>query len=495
MPGVLLILTDTTRWDMLGCYRHTGLRTPHLDGLAGGGARFTRAYTTTPVCGPARAALLTGVWSHGNGGWATGLPLAQGVRTLGERVRDAGIPTGYIGKWHLDGTDYFGNGIPPAGWDPRYWFDGRTHLDGLSDADRIRSRDPRTSDDPDLASDFTFAHRCTDRAVDFLRRYGDRDFLLVVSYDEPHDPSISPAPYARMYDEFEFPAGANVSDPLDGKPEHQRVWAGDRLHGDRKGVRVRDPRFFAAMSYVDEQIGRVLAAIDEQCPDTLVLYTSDHGIALESHRLSAKGPAMYDEIARVPLLARWPGVIPPGTVLPGPASHIDLAPTILAALDQPVPPYLDGRSLLPVLRDPTGPGPDVAFCEFGRYEVDHDGFGGFQPLRGVVDGRHKLVINLLSGDELYDLETDPGECRNLIDSPAHRQVRDRLHDRILDWMHDSRDPFRGYYWERRPWRTDAAPASWRGRGMTRQRENDGYQPRLLDYTTGLPMTAAVRPKD
>jgi uncharacterized sulfatase len=160
----------------------------------------------------------------------------------------------------------------------------------------------------------------------------------------------------------------------------------------------------------------------------------------------------------------------------------------------PTPKTLAGRSLLSVFRQPERPANDAVFMEFGRYETDHDGFGGFQPIRAVRDDRYKLVINLLTTDELYDLEEDPFEMRNLIGSAEHAAVRDRLHDRLLAWMNDTRDPFRGYYWERRPWRGDARPATWDYTGMTRQREEDDYEPRQLDYATGLEMAAAVRKK-
>lgn len=490
---VVIVMTDTTRWDMLGCYRNSGLRTPNLDALASGGVRFERAYTCTPVCGPARSALFTGTWPHGNGSWANNLPLGQGVPTVGERLSENGIRAAYVGKWHLDGTDYFGNGRCPAGWDPDYWFDGRRYLEELSERDRRRSRKPLTHTE-DVASDFTFAHRCTDRAVDYLSRYGAEDFLLVISYDEPHDPSISPREYAGMYNDFEFPKSENVWDTLKDKPQHQRVWAAAGPEHDRDVIRISNPNFFGSQSFVDSQIGRVIAAIDEFAPDALVLYTSDHGDALRSHRLSGKGPAMYDEIARIPLIARWRGVTPPGSVRRQPASHIDVSPTVLDVMGLPVPPYLDGRSMIDVLTNPVSESGEPIFCEFGRYEVDHDGFGGFQPMRGVFDGRYKLVVNLLSGDELYDLDADPGELTNLIETDQHVARRDALHDQLLDWMHNTRDPFRGYQWHRRPWRSDAPDPTWKGRGMTRQRPDDTFQPRMIDYTTGMEMAEPVRPK-
>ncbi|MFD7184285.1 sulfatase-like hydrolase/transferase [Streptomyces sp. NPDC059904] len=488
-------MTDATRWDLLGSYRAAGIDTPHLDGLARSGVRFERAYTTQPVCAPARSALFTGTWPHTNGTWSNNLAPGLDVPTLGQRLRDRSITAAYIGKWHLDGTDYFGNGRCPDGWDPEYWYDMRTYLEELSPEQRRASRDPATVEDPGVPEEFTYAHRCTERAVEFLEDHEGDSFLLVVSYDEPHDPGITPPQYAEKYRDFVFPHDDNVLDDLADKPRHQRVWAGPRLAEDRDdGFERRDPRYFAAQEFVDAQIGHVLAAVEAHAPEALLVYTSDHGDMLASHRLYAKGPAMYDEIARVPLLMRMPGAAS-GGVAPHPVSHIDIAPTVLEHMGMDVPALMPGKSLLPVLAEPARRVNDEVFVEFGRYEVDHDGFGGFQPMRGVFDGRFKLVVNLLSDDELYDLADDPGELRNLLHAPWCSARRNRLHDRLLAWMNETRDPFRGSCWERRPWRADAREDTWSYDGLTRQRPDDpGYQPRLLDYTTGLEMTETVRRK-
>ena len=137
-----------------------------------------------------------------------------------------------------------------------------------------------------------------------------------------------------------------------------------------------------------------------------------------------------------------------------------------------IPKLAEGKSLLPLFRSTDVRVNDVVFMEFTRYEIDHDDFGGFQPIRCCFDGRFKLTINLLTTDELYDLENDREEMVNLIDSNAHAEIRDRLHDEILNWMNETRDPFRGYYWERRPWRKNAREATWGYTLMTRHRENE-----------------------
>jgi uncharacterized sulfatase len=160
----------------------------------------------------------------------------------------------------------------------------------------------------------------------------------------------------------------------------------------------------------------------------------------------------------------------------------------------PIPKVLQGESILSACIDTNAEAPELAFIEFTRFEQDHDNYGGFQPMRAVTDGRYKLAINLLSGDEFYDLEKDPYELTNLIDSEECAAERDRLHDAILDRMCLQRDPFRGYYWDNRPWRSDADAPSWKYRGYTRQRENEEYEPRQLDYANGLTMNHPQRHK-
>lgn len=488
---VIFLMTDTTRYDMLGCNGTPGIHTPHLDQLAAEGVCFDRAYSCQPVCGPARSAIFTGLFPHSNGSFANCLPLGANVKTVGQRLRDHHIHAAYIGKWHLDGGDYFGLGQCPDGWDADYWYDMKNYLDELSDEDKVRSRTPETSD-AGIGADFTFGGRCTARALDFLQQHADEDFFLTVSYDEPHDPYVCPEPFASMYADYQFPKSPNVSDTLEGKPHYQKAWAGERLQMNREEIQLTPHRLLGCNSFADSLMGQILEQAQNLCPDAMIIYTSDHGDALQSHCLYAKGPAAYDEIAHIPLIIKGGAI---GKRTSAPVSHIDLTPTILDYFDIPQPKWIEGKSLLPAVRDPEVCVNDAVFIEFTRYEVDHDGFGGYQPMRTVFDGRYKLSIHLLdSVDELYDLQQDPHELHNRINDPGLADIRNRLHDRLLDWMNDTRDPFRGYHWERRPWRTDARPASWDYTGYTRQRENEEYEPRQLDYMTGLPITEAVRPK-
>ena len=489
---LVFIMTDTQRYDMVNCYKETGLSTPNLDALAADGVRFERAYTTQPVCGPARAGLFTGTYPSWNGSWGNGMALGDNVKTIGQRLNDNGIHCAYIGKWHLDGTDYFGNGVCPDGWDPEYWYDMRRYLEELTEDERIKSRATKTMKFENIPEDFTYGSRVLARALDFMERYKDEDYMLVVSFDEPHGPFLCPEPYASMYKNYEFPKNPAVWDTLEDKPEHQKVWAAEKGPNlDRDGLKIKAPAFFGCNSYVDELIGKVVRAVPDSA---MIMYTSDHGDLLQSHCLFAKGPAAYDDVARIPFIVRDPEGVRGGVYDKAPVSHISVCPTVMEYFGLPIPKVLQGQSILSSFKDLDAEVPEYVFFEFTRFEQDHDHYGGFQPMRAVTDGRYKLAINLLSSDELYDLEKDPYELKNLINDPEYIMVRNRLHDAILDRMCEQRDPFRGYYWDNRPWRTDAAAPHWRYRGYTRQRENEEYEPRQLDYVNGLEMIHPQRLK-
>ncbi len=488
---VIFILSESVRWDMLNCYRKTGIMTPNLDRLAAEGMRFERAYNCQPVCAPARSAIWTGLYPHSNGVWGNSMPLGDTVHTIGQRLHDRSIETAFIGKWHLEGFDYFGTGKAPDGWDPAYWFDMRDYLRELSLKDRARSRNGATGDDPNWTAEMCFGHRVTSRAIDFLVDHSNQEFMLCVCFDEPHGPSLCPKHYSDMYEDYVFPSSVNLKDPLTGKPGEERIWAEALSHGTPRPIKRK--HFFGSHTFMDAEIGRLLDQIKQSAPNVLVIYTSDHGVFLESHRLEDKGPAMYDEITRVPFIVRWPGRTPPNTVNRNLVSHIDITGTLMEFWGFDVPKTLEGVSILPSFSKLNAPTRSEVFMEWGRYEVDHDGFGAFQPIRCICNGRHKLSVHLMTSDALYDLQSDPAEMNNLIDSPAHAEIRNGLHDKLLDWMNVSRDPFRGYYWGRRTWRPDF-PETWANAGMTRQRESDGYLPRELDYDTGLPMVNATRRK-
>lgn len=490
---VIMIMTDTQRIDMVGCYGYPDMKTPSLDRLANEGIRFDKAYTTQPLCQPARAGIFTGSYPHSCAGWSNCMGLSDNVQNIGRRLQDNGIHTAYIGKWHLDGGDYFGLGRCADGWDADYWYDMRNYLEELTEEERYLSRQTESMEKYDIKEEFTFAHRCSCRAVDFLKKHQEEDYFLVVSYDEPHGPFLCPREFWSMYEGYEFPHKENMLDTLENKPEHQRLWAGESYMAAAKSDFTLQPKYYLGCnSFVDHEIGKVLEAAKTYADDAVIIYTSDHGDMLYSHSLTAKGPAMYEEITHIPLIIKGFGK---NQINRNPVSHINLAPTVMELFGLNIPKVMEGKSIYQELTGGKRVN-DHIFMEFGRYEVDHDGFGGYQPVRAVFDGRYKLVINLMTSDELYDLEQDPQEMENLIDSQDIHlvAVKKYLHKALIENMYDTRDPFRGYYWENRPWNPDTTYQTWDSHLMTRQRENTEYEPVQLDYGTGLPIVKAVRKK-
>lgn len=490
---VILIMTDSQRADMVGCYGNPDMKTPNLNRLAEEGIRFDSAYTTQPVCQPARAGIFTGSYPHSCAGWSNCMGLSDNMQNIGRRLTDKGVHSAYIGKWHLDGGDYFGLGRAADGWDQDYWYDMKNYLEELTEEERILSRKTETMERYEVPEEFCYAHRCSNRAIDFLEKHQEEDYFLVVSYDEPHGPFLCPQKFWSQYEEYEFPRSENMMDTLEGKPEYQRIWAGDAyMAAAQDDFHIQPKYYLGCNSFADYEIGRVLDKAKEYAEDAIIIYTSDHGDMQYSHSLRGKGPAAYEEITRIPMIVK--GFIA-GKADKNPVSHINIAPTIFDIFDIEKPKIFEGNSIIEELKNGRREN-EYIFIEFGRYEIDHDGFGGFQPLRAVFDGRYKLSINLMGTDELYDLKLDPQEMVNRIDWVDSEivAVKKRLHEALLQNMYNTRDPFRGYYWEDRPWDPIVENKSWDNRGMTRQRENEEYEPRQLNYDTGLPMETSVRKK-
>ena len=226
--------------------------------------------------------MFTGLYPHSNGGITNTVPLLQGVKTIGEYLTPMGIHSAYVGKWHLDGGDYFGNGVCPAGYDPDYWFDMRRYLDGMTSEERLRSRKEATSLSG-VKAESTYAHQVSDRALSFLEKAADEDFFLAVSYDEPHQPFICPEPFASLYKDYEVPLTPDYDDTLEGKPLLERLWAGANRKADRKNLHIRPQLFLGCNSFVDWEIGRVLEAVKKHgsvpvSADLHPQYVGGHGV-------------------------------------------------------------------------------------------------------------------------------------------------------------------------------------------------------------------------
>ena len=453
--NLVVIMTDTQNKSMVGAYGNRGAGTPNLDRLADTGIRFERAYTACPLCTPARSAIFSGLHPPVNGAWCNNMAPAANVPLMGTIFRHYGYRAAYTGKWHLDGAGYFGDGVPGGGFEPEWWYDGKRYAQDIGPEKFRLYQTCRTADDlrrAGFSEESIWGHRVADRAIDFLQRVGDEPFLLVVAFDEPHGPSVAPPEFWEGFPAERIRQPPNYGAPLEGKPELQRIQRRQNGESEWLPFAATMARFFACNSYIDREIGRVIEAVEQlHGQDTAILCTTDHGDMMGAHGLRGKGPMMYEEICNVPLIVRVPGG-PAGAVSRALVSHLDLLPTLLHLAGIERPPSLQGTSLLPVLADVRARVRDHVTISFTRFAINHDSWGGFYPIRCLVDDTHKLAINLFDTDELYDLVADPHETRNLIDDPRHAATRDRLHDALLAEMDRLRDPFRCYQWGARTWR-------------------------------------------
>jgi arylsulfatase A-like enzyme len=413
-PSFLIVLPDQLRAQALGCLGSPDIQTPYLDALAKEGVLFRNTFANTPVCCPARAVLLTGRYAHANGMVANDLRLRESERTVAEILREQGYRTGFIGKWHLDGGPRLPGFVPPGprrqGFD--FWA-----ANECSHA-HFNTQYFRDSDAPIPVKTFE-AEAWTDLAIEFLRETRDRPFFLVVSMGPPHDPYGAPEKFRKMYD----PATMTM------RPN----WVEGTPGGGRKEIAA----YAAAVSAVDEQVGRLTGALRELglAEDTFLLVTSDHGDMLGSQGRRLKRTP-WEESIGVPGLVRYPRGAAPGRVVDALFTHVDVAPTMLGIAGLPVPPSMQGSDLSGIVRGGGGPGPESAFFQlFVPYHSDKVAEGW----RGVRTDRYMYARTETEPWVLYDLRTDPYEQRNLAADPAAAAIRADLEGKLQAWMKKTGD--------------------------------------------------------
>jgi len=255
----------------------------------------------------------------------------------------------------------------------------------------------------------------------------------------PHISCFVPEPYFSMYDPDKIPLPDNFGKLGENKPEVQRnFWGSWGISNQTQAVQRRViAAYLGYVTYIDTQVGRLIEAMERHglADDTIVIYTTDHGDMLGSHGLYDKGPFMYEEIYRVPLMVRWPGVVGPGRS-DALVYNMDLAPTMWEIVGESQPQGGSSRSLLPLLQGRQKDlGRDYLICEFHR---QHE----FYPQAMVHSGFDKYIYNFGGTDEYYDLRTDPGEMINRFRDPSCKQRICRLRAELHAWMLKVRSPMR-----------------------------------------------------
>lgn len=456
--NVLLLLVD--QWPALS-FSHRGapIATPRVDELVAGGTRFENAFTSCPLCSPARGTLLTGLhpWRSGmidnyGVGYSLQRPLDSGLRTWLEAGAAAGYHVGYFGKWHLgpDGPRRRGAAESSAAIDARLRpFDAKPgHSYAAVAARYAGERRKLVTGNPPFYGDLaggrgqTDAFRLVKEVRGFMQRRarrGDgRPFLLTASFTGPHFPHYLPRADARRYRPDEVTLPASLHDDFAGKPWFHRVpwWPSmDTAAFDEAEWRRAIAHTWGHMSLVDAAIGSVLDLLAESgCDrDTAVLFAADHGDMCGEHNRFDKAAYFYEEVLRIPLCIRLPDHRP--AVNPAPVSFIDLGATLFHLLGEDAH-AADGRDLTPLVgaaRAPAG-WDDAAYASYHRYN------GMSFECRCVRTAAHKYVWNPQAVDELYDLRRDPAELVNLIDHPDYAGVRAGLAARLRSWLQAAGDP-------------------------------------------------------
>jgi arylsulfatase len=482
---LLFLFTDEQRADTMAAYGNAPIQTPNLNRLASQSTVLERAYVTQPVCTPSRASLLTGLYPHSNGCTENNIPLPAGVPCLPEMLGSArggacGYATAYHGKWHLGDEVFAQHGFDEwrsieDGYDP-YYSPGRdpetrsTYHRWLVEQDVVPAGAPPLSrgQATRLPERFGKPAYLAQEASRFIREKADRPFVLYVNFLEPHMPFFGPRDGQHALDEVllppNFDALPGVDSPLKARlfqrTYHEHGHSGLPLRSEADWRRMI-ANYWGLCSLVDTHVGAILdtltaCGLDEH---TIVVYTSDHGDMMGSHRLLAKC-VMYEEAVRVPLLVRLPGQTSSRRVR-APVSQIDVVPTLLDLMGQPIPDHLEGESLRPLLeRGDQAPTRDV-FIEWNGH---NNGFGDVigsvsvpepmlelasrdeisaaitDPVRTVVtaDG-WKLNYSPLGEHELYDLVEDPYEMCNLAGQPEMKPRMEELAERIRSWQERTGD--------------------------------------------------------
>ena len=469
-PNLLFILTDQQRADTLGCYGNNVIQTPNLDALARESFVFENAYVSQPVCTPARATIMTGLYPHTHGCITNNTALGPQNRTIAEMVSGEYI-CGYYGKWHL-GDEL----VPQHGFDKwlstedqyRAPYSSKEYPSRLSDYHRFLVKHGFEPDSESYGSmifarvtsanmpeQYTKAAFQAQEAARFFQENKDRPFVLYVAFLEPHPPHEGP--FNDMYARDKLATGPQfLQEPPKNASMRHRIMADYYMHGGKSTLsseadwRELRARYWGNVTLVDRAVGVILRALEESGLDsnTIVVYTSEHGDMAGDHGINGK-LVMYEESIKVPLIMRVPWLGKEGRALKGRISQADLVPTLLDLMGEPVPGELQGESRQPLLRGETTLEDNDVIVQWNGHEAGHEDHSELsinipkeeavrvlgQPWRTIIspDG-WKLNLSPVDQCELYNLNADTHEQANLYDEPGQRdRVRD-LASRIRRWQ-------------------------------------------------------------
>lgn len=435
-PNIVVVLVDDMRWDEFGAAGHNYIETPAIDRIATEGVMFTNAFATTPLCSPSRACFLTGQYARNNGIIDNTSRDAQShqLMTFPMTLDQAGYETAFMGKWHMGNDD-----------SKRPGFDHWVSLKGQGEA-----IDPNLNIDGERQTIKGYVTDVlTDYAVKFISRERSAPFLLYLSHKALHpnifqandgsttsigDGGFIPADrHKGMYASDTFTRRPNAFIPPTDKPALMRKIGdlpalGKETATSEATIRERSEMLMA----VDESLEKIMDVLTEQgkLDNTVIVFASDHGYWYGEHGLNDERRLAYEEGIRIPLLIRYPRLIPEGTVRAELVQSIDMAPTLLEFAGAKPGPNIDGMSLAPVIRGDAKDWRTSVIIEYYSDTVFPRIVNmGYTAIRNE---RYKYIhySELKDMDELYDLRDDPYELDNRINDPSLTPVALELHEAL-----------------------------------------------------------------
>jgi arylsulfatase A-like enzyme len=411
-PNFVIMMCDDQRWDAMSLAGNTVLKTPHMDRIGREGIVFKNMFVINSLCGPSRATILTGTYSHTNG-MIDNRPktdIRPEAPWMPDLLRAAGYEVAFCGKSHQK------NAVRDRKWDYYFGYKGQG-----------RYKDPiiaEGTDGKDTVYPGWMDDVVTDKAVAWLKGRKEKPFCLFLFFKACHRSWDRPARLADLYKDVTVPKPALWDDPGEGKPK--AFLDADNRIGVPKDVPdyqklLKD--YYATLVGADENVGRVLETLTSKgrLDDTLVMHTGDNGFFLgEWGRFDKR--FMHEVSIRVPMVVRYPKLIAPGSVSERMVLNLDIAPTLLDLAGVPIPKEMQGRSWVPLFKDPKAEFRKDWLYEYYEYPDAHK----VKPHRGIRTEQWKLIHYYESPEEfeLYDLEKDPREKDNLY---GKAEQADRVH--------------------------------------------------------------------
>ena len=412
-PNVVVFFTDQQRWDTTGVHGNPLGLTPNFDRMATEGTHLSHTFTCQPVCGPSRAVMQTGQYATTTGCFKNRVPLPPDARTLAHHFNDAGYATGYIGKWHL-GVGGVEAVAPENRGGYQYWL-GANAIELCSDAYRTVVYD---DDRTEVRLPGYRVDALTDAAIRFIDDRRDDPFFLFLSFLEPHQ--------QNHLDDYPAPVGY--------RERYTGRWTPPDLQalGGSSGQHLGG--YYGMVKRLDEALGRMLDALRslDLADDTIVLFTSDHGCHFKTRNEEYKR-SCHESSTRIPTALIGPRFDGGGRVREL-VSTVDLPPTLLEAAGIPVPPQMQGRSVMPLVQGRRDDWQDEVYIQISEFSVSRAvrttrwKYGVTAP---GVDGYEVPGSDRYLEEYLYDLEADPYELTNLIGLASYEEVKRDLRERLL----------------------------------------------------------------